>query len=83
MRIDWEYHAIWLVVILMAFSRYIFAFLYYFFLIVPLRWLDRKLPDSRIKRVLFRERSENVVSSVDNAHRARALIERKKRTFKE
>lgn len=30
--------------------------LYYFALIVPLRWLDKRLPDTPLKRFLFRER---------------------------
>lgn len=81
MEIDWEYHAIWIVVILAALSPYIFSFLYYFCIMRPLRWLDRKLPDTRLKRMLFTERGRSVLSSIDSRHRARALAKREKRTF--
>lgn len=32
------------------------ALAYFFVLLLSLRWVERKLPDSRIKRFLFRER---------------------------
>lgn len=75
---DW---AILIVVIFAALTPYIFAFLLYFGLVLPLRWLDRKLPDTKLKRLLFTERGQNVLSSIDNRHRARALAEYEKRSL--